>query len=79
MNLKEALAIKAKEMGIRNFTCTPNRKKPSGKPTEVSDEEILEAWKQGYSRYSISKHVLRVSITRVRRVVEEYEAWKAGS
>jgi len=76
MNLGEALAIKAKELHIQNFATKPNRKKPPGKPTEVTDEMILNAWKEGYSRYAISKHVLRISITRVRRVVEEYEAGK---
>ncbi len=76
MNLGEALAIKAKEQGIKNFATKPHRK-PKGKPTTVSNEDILKAWNEGYSRYSIAKHVCKISITRVRKVVEEYENGKA--
>lgn len=76
MNLGDALTIKAKELGIRNFATKPHRN-PKGKPTTVTDDQIIEAWNEGYSRYSIAKHICKISITRVRKVVEEYENRKA--
>lgn len=76
MNLMEALAAKAKEQDIRNFAAKPNRKKPPGRPVHATNEEIIEAWKAGHSRYAIAKRLCRCSKRRVSRIVEEYEAGK---
>ena len=78
MNLGEALAAKAKNQGIKTMAVMPDRKQnlTGGKTRNATDEEILEMWKKGYSRYAIAKRLCRCSIKRVRRIVEEYEAGK---
>ncbi len=75
MNLGEALAAKAKEQGIKTMAVMPSKKDrhTGGKKQNATDEDILEAWKQGYSRYQIARRLHRCSIIRVRRIVQEYE------
>lgn len=76
MNLGEALAAKARQQGIKTMAVMPDRKKPPGRPIQATNEEILEAWKAGHSRYAIAKRLYRCSKKRVSKVVEEYEAGK---
>ena len=73
MNLGEALAAKAKEQGIKTMAIMPNSRDrhTGGKRENATDEEILEAWKQGCSKGYIVKHLYKCSFRRVRRIIKE--------
>ncbi len=74
MNLGEALAVKAREQRIKRMAVlpvkNPSREFKGGPPVNLTDEEILQAYRDGRSIYYICKH-MKSGLDRVRRILKE--------